>query len=90
MIHLQFTHGDTEARAAEVTLPRSQSTVPGMENQNTLCYPEFWLRLFFPREQEALRSCLMIPKKTVDNFLALSIYYLRNKRKRELEACLQR
>lgn len=54
-----------------------------MGNQNTLCYPEFWLRLFFPREQEALPSCLMIPKKTVDNFLALSIYYLRNKKKRK-------
>lgn len=49
MIHLQFTRGDTEARAAEVTLPRSQSTLPGTENQNTLCYSEFWLQLFFPQ-----------------------------------------
>lgn len=35
-----------------------------------------------PREQEAMRSCLMIPKKTVDNFLALSIYYLRRRGKK--------
>lgn len=44
-----FTHGDTEARVAEVTLPRSQSPLPGMENQSTLRHTECWHRLFFPR-----------------------------------------
>lgn len=32
-----------------------------------------------PREQEAMRSCLIIPKKTFDNFLASPIYYLKKK-----------
>lgn len=90
MIHLQFTRGDTEARAAEVTLPRSQSTLPGTENQNTLCYSEFWLQLFFP--QGTGGYAFVFDDSQENSWQLLGIINLLFKKKggkKELEARLQ-